>query len=144
MANDAALPAVIEALTRSDVDPRFLKGVAATINDAATELARDNARAKQVDFERTAKALEAALKAHGVWNVLAIFPDMLRDLGANDTEIEDGSEAERDYRFAADMVESVLPATDLAYGHAERSSATRRKQALAKVVKNIDEVKSWR
>jgi hypothetical protein len=81
---------------------------------------------KKGDFESVALILEAAVKKYGVWNVLAIFPDLLRTIGMN--QREENSERDRDYDFAADVVESFLPAVDLSYG--ERSTPRGRREAL--------------
>lgn len=141
MANDAA-PALIEALTRSDIDERFLSAAAAHLNVAADQLAKDNAAAAR----RAENGLEAALKHYvqhpicyvhgGFCNLVGSISTLAEKLA--DEQPED-SQAERDYLFAAEVMDAALAAVDLNYG--ERSSKRGREEALAKLRELVAEIK---
>ena len=106
-----------------------------TLTYARETLARSNARAQTADFERVAIELKRAVKKHGLWNVMAIFPDMLRDIALEQWD----DNRDSDYSFAADVIEAVLPAVDLNYG--ERSAATKRRELLQDVIEELGKVK---
>ena len=88
------------------------------------------------DFEQVAKVMEQAVNDYGVWNVLSIFPDMLRSICMG--KQEENYQRDLDYEFAADVIEAFLPAIDLNYG--EMSNTTTRRQVLAKALADAAKV----
>ena len=106
-----------------------------TLTYARETLARSNAKAQTADFERVAIELKRAVKKHGLWNVMAIFPDMLRDIAQRQFD----DDRDSDYEFSADVIEAVLPAVDLNYGG--RSTATKRRELLEGVIEELGKVK---
>ena len=102
-----------------------LTHAASAITTIAQELARSNAEADRAEYERLATRLREAISNPriGVWNTLALLPDVLRDYAGETTEHY--SEAECDYLFAASVIEAACVGVDLKYGDGSRQSNRR-------------------
>lgn len=114
------VPSVVELMHRAVTSPEYKRTEA--------EIAADNKRAEKLAYDRFAHEVAQAVKQFGVWNALALIPDVLRDHGANTTEHY--SEAECDFMFAAEIVEAAIVAVDLKYRDGS-SQADRRRQLEA-------------
>lgn len=90
-------------------------------------------------YEGLGGVLKAALRRFGVWNTVAILPDLIREM-ADEEPGEDEPQSALDYRFAAEVVEAMLPATDLSYDSG-RSRSNKRKEAMGKALINLGQVK---
>jgi hypothetical protein len=93
---------------------------------------------KKGDYESIYLILEQAVKKYGVWNVLAMFPDMLRSIGMG--QREENEQRDRDYDFAADVIEAILPAVDLSYG--EGSTTSYRQKVFKEAIDNVQKVRA--
>lgn len=113
---------------------------------AADQLAADNRDAQKLEEKRFDVYLTAYVtdsdrgirrfQHGGMVGVVSTLATVAENLQCETTE---GSEAEADYIFVADILDAVLHGVDLPYG--ERSGQSRRKTALAEMKKLIEEIK---
>ena len=123
-------------------DSGFLATAGAALNIAADTLAANNVAAKR----RAEKDFDAALRHYVEHSNLYLFGGLcnavssLKALAENlADEQEEFSEADADYRFAAQVLEAASAACDLHYG--DRSSKKRREERMAELVKALQGVK---
>ena len=125
-----------------DLDLTFLKAAGAALNGAADLLRADEQAARRREQNR----FEAAMRHYvefprhyvygGFCNLVAACAVVAERLAA-DAE-DDG--AVEDYVFASEVLEAVQSALDLNYG--SRSSKAGRKEALAKLMELIGEIRA--
>ena len=78
--------------------------VATIIRSAREELAVENARAKDIEWKRFLRDLDAMISEHGAYNVFGAVIERFRE---REFAAPEGSTAEADWRSAADQLESL-------------------------------------
>ncbi len=120
----------------STIDIQFLSHAAAMIKGAREDLAADNARATAEQNKRDWAEFTRLVRLFGFCNCLGVMA-AVAESRAN--ESAEGSEDEKDYLMAQEVLEIASQGCDLTYGTYPAGAVTARTKALTNMRNLIGE-----
>ena len=109
----------------------FLETANLQLRAATVDLAADNARARQEKAKRLIAAMEEYADEYGLCNAVGVLANYAEE---KEMDAPEGSDAERDYTFARQVLDGALHGVDLAYSS---DSAQERWKARIKAVEAV-------